>query len=94
MDSSCRPRLKKPHDKKVHACTLCSCCHHLNLYYLSIPCRARWFRKWIVKVVVQQVTLMNKVYTGVLSIEREREESERGRENIHTRIPNTQIKII
>ena len=51
----------------------------MNLYYLSIPCRARWFRKWIVKVVVQQVTLMNKVYTGVLSIEREREESERGR---------------
>lgn len=77
MDSSCRPGLKKPHCKKVCACTLRSCCHHLKLYYLPIPCWARWFRKWIVKVVVQQVTLINKVCTGVLSIEREKGKGER-----------------
>ena len=81
MDSSCRPRLKKPHCKKVYACTLRSRCHHLKLYYLSIPCWARRFRKWIVKVVVQQVALINKVCTGVLSIEREKGKGERDGEH-------------
>ena len=43
--------------------------------------KARRFRKWIVKVVVQQVALINKVCTGVLSIEREKGKGERDGEH-------------